>query len=96
MAAQRGSEMSRDKNLIGAIVDFVFDRVFVPLEKRLVALEKRPELRYLGTWVKGTTYAPGNAVTHDGSLWICVAPTKGKPGPSAGWRLAVKKGRDGQ
>ena len=85
--------MNKDEALISAIVDFVFERVFVPLEKRLDALEARPELRYLGTWVKGN-YEPGNAVTHDGSLWICVAPTKGRPGPSAGWRLAVKKGQD--
>ena len=84
--------MSRDEALVEAIAEFVLEKV-VPLEKRLDALEKRPDLKYMGVWVKGV-YAPGNAVTHDGSLWICVAPTKGKPGPSAGWRLAVKRGQD--
>ena len=94
LTARPGSDdMSKDEALIGAIVDFVFDRVVVPLEKRLDALEKRPDLKYMGVWVKGG-YEPGNCVTFDGSLWICVAATKGKPGPSAGWRLAVKRGQD--
>ena len=85
--------MSRDEALVEAIAEFVLEKV-VPLEKRLDALEKRPEFKYLGVWTKGTDYVPGSAVTHDGSLWVCVAATKGKPGPSAGWRLAVKRGQD--
>ena len=84
--------MSRDEALVEAIAEFVLDKV-VPLEKRLDALEKRPDLKYMGVWVKGV-YEPGNCVTFDGSLWICVAATKGKPDPSAGWRLAVKRGQD--
>ena len=84
--------MTKDEAMLEAIADFVGEKVGA-LDKRLAALEKRPELRYLGTWVKGN-YEPGNAVTHDGSLWVCVAPTKGRPGPAAGWRLAVKRGRD--
>ena len=85
--------MSRDEALIEALVDFLFERVVVPIEQRLDALEKRPELKYLGVWVKGA-YEPGNCVTFDGSLWICTSSTKGRPGPSAGWRLAVKRGAD--
>ena len=85
--------MTKDEALISEIVAFVFDRVYAPLEKRLIALEKRADLKYLGVWQKGS-YEPGNAVTHDGSLWICTAATRGKPGPSSGWRLACKRGRD--
>jgi hypothetical protein len=34
---------------------------------------------------------------HDGSLWAALEPNKGmKPGPSASWKLCVKRGRDGR
>ena len=79
--------------LIEALVDFIHDEIVLPIEKRLDALEKRPDLKYLGVWTKGS-YEPGNCVTFDGSLWICVAATKGRPGPSAYWRLCVKRGQD--
>ena len=43
------------------------------------------------------TYTQGDGVTFGGSYWIAQkdAP-EGKPGLSADWRLAVKKGRDGK
>ena len=42
-------------------------------------------------------YQKGDAVTWGGSLWIAQkdAPAS-KPGEDGGWRLAVKKGRDGK
>ena len=86
---------SRDKALIEAIAEHVLGHV-VKIEKRLAALESRPEFKYLGTWTRGTAYVPGNACTHRGSMWYCVAETGGEPGPSAGWRLAVKRGADGR
>lgn len=45
----------------------------------------------------GGAYAKGDGVTFGGSYWIAQkdAPD-GKPGLSADWRLAVKKGRDGK
>jgi hypothetical protein len=65
--------------------------VVKPLEKRVSELEARPELRYIGVWSKDEQYVEGNCVTHDGNVFVCVAPkTKAKPGPSAAWRLAVK------
>lgn len=67
------------------------------LEARIVALENRPQLQYLGTWSGNKSYAPGNAVTHHGSLWICKAAAATEPGiDHESWQLAVKRGRDGR
>lgn len=42
-------------------------------------------------------YQPGDTVTWGGSLWTAQRETKAKPdGPDSGWRLSVKKGRDGK
>jgi hypothetical protein len=50
-----------------------------------------------GVYKEGESYVRGDAVTWGGSLWIAQAETKAKPdGPDSGWRLAVKKGRDGK
>ncbi len=66
------------------------------LEKRVADLEARPSLEYRGVWGAAEQYRNGNAVTHDGSMWIATAGTKGvRPGDGANWKLAVKRGRDG-
>lgn len=64
------------------------------VEKR-VAL---PAVLDRGVFRDGTKYAKGDAVTYGGSLWIGQADEPpGKPGDvGSGWRLAVKKGRDGK
>lgn len=42
-------------------------------------------------------YDQGDAVTWAGSLWIAQRSTSAKPdSPESGWRLAVKRGRDGK
>lgn len=50
-----------------------------------------------GVYKEGSAYQRGDAVTWGGSLWIAQkdAP-ESKPGLGDGWRLAVKKGRDGK
>lgn len=50
-----------------------------------------------GVYRDGEAYQKGNGVTWAGSWWLAQkdAP-EGKPGESADWRLAVKKGRDGR
>lgn len=60
------------------------------------------EVRYPGPLDKGVfregdVYERGDGVTFGGSWWIAQkdAPD-GKPGLSADWRLAVKRGRDGK
>jgi len=56
-----------------------------------------PAMIYRGVFSSGD-YTPGDTVTWCGSLWHCETQTSDKPGEpgSKGWRLAVKKGRDGK
>lgn len=50
-----------------------------------------------GVFREGDIYLRGDGVTFGGSWWIAQKDhPQGKPGTSAGWRLAVKKGRDGK
>lgn len=50
-----------------------------------------------GVYKAGGHYEAGDAVTWGGSLWIAQRATDAKPDtPESGWRLAVKKGRDGK
>lgn len=55
-----------------------------------------PVVRDCGIWREGNTYRKGDGVTWGGSFWICQEETSDKPDGSKGWRLAVKKGRDGK
>ena len=52
---------------------------------------------YKGVWSESEGgYCKGDFVTWGGSLWCAERDTEAKPGgPDTGWRLAVKKGRDG-
>lgn len=56
-----------------------------------------PVMIYRGVFAPGD-YVPGDTVTWGGSLWHCDSATCDKPGEqgSKGWRLAVKRGRDGK
>lgn len=50
-----------------------------------------------GVFKASEAYEAGDAVTWGGSLWIAQRATNAKPDtPESGWRLAVKKGRDGK
>lgn len=49
-----------------------------------------------GVFSEGKTYSPGDGVTWGGSFWIAQEETGEKPDSAKGWRLAVKKGRDGK
>jgi len=43
------------------------------------------------------TYAQGDLVTDDGSIWLCKdATTSDRPGQSAAWKLIVKRGQHGR
>lgn len=48
-----------------------------------------------GVYKEGRTYGKGAGVTWGGSYWIATEETTERPG-ERGWRLAVKKGRDGK
>lgn len=50
-----------------------------------------------GVYRAGEKYVRGDAVTWGGSLWIAQKDTDAKPdSQDSGWRLAVKRGRDGK
>lgn len=50
-----------------------------------------------GVFAEGKAYQEGDAVTWGGSLWIAQRSTEAKPDTAdSGWRLAVKRGRDGK
>jgi len=58
---------------------------------------KWPTVIDRGVYRAGDTYQPGDAVSWGGSLWIAQKQTDAKPDtPESGWRLAVKRGRDGK
>lgn len=49
-----------------------------------------------GVWIEGKAYEAGDAVTWAGSVWIAQKATADKPDGGDGWRLSVKRGRDGK
>jgi hypothetical protein len=49
-----------------------------------------------GVFKEGSVYRKGDGVTWGGSFWIAQDETVEKPDSGKGWRLAVKKGRDGR
>lgn len=54
-----------------------------------------PALIDKGVYQEGTDYEAGDCATYAGSLFIAQKDhPKGRPGSSADWRLAVKRGRD--
>lgn len=58
---------------------------------------KWPTMIYRGVWVEGQTYQAGDVVTWGGSAHVAEIETSAKPDTKdCGWRLAVKRGRDGK
>lgn len=55
-----------------------------------------PYPRDAGVWTEGKAYLKGDGVTWGGSFWIAQDDTSDKPDIGKGWRLAVKRGRDGK
>ena len=54
-----------------------------------------PVLVDRGVYKQDSSYLAGHAVTWGGDVWICQVDNPGPPGKDfAGWRLAVRKGRD--
>jgi hypothetical protein len=68
------------------------DKSLELLEARLAAVESRPGTLYRGVWTANEAYETSDLVTHKGSLWVCIDPTKARPGECTGWKLCVKKG----
>lgn len=89
-----------DINAMAEAVVINMKRAIDPLKQRLEAaelrlatLESKPHVKFCGVWKSGQTYAPGDAATHHGGLWIAKTETAGEPSKDfAGWQLAVKRG----
>lgn len=81
-------------------LDFVTDdhgRVTAKFQRGdLVKSVRLPGIVDRGPFKAGEAYEKGDAVSYGGSLWIAQGDTSEKPDGGDGWRLAVKKGRDGR
>lgn len=67
-------------------------------EREIVREVRTAALVDRGVWQPGA-YHHGDGVTYKGSYWIAERDTDGKPAdgdPDSGWRLAIKRGRDGR
>src|SRR5262245_33094256 len=91
------------KKLVDAIYEAVKRNMFSPARDKILELEKRmdrleqqvKDFSYKGVWQPDTDYAPNNAVTFKGGLWICKARTLRQPADNNhDWQLAVRAGRD--
>lgn len=64
-------------------------------EREVVREVTLPVVIDAGVYRADSDYTKGDGVTFGGSFWIAQKAAPGKPGEGEGWRLAVKKGRDG-
>jgi hypothetical protein len=83
-------------NGIAPIIREFVERESAPLKAQIAELQARPQLKYCGVFEAGRKYAPGEIVTHDGSMWFCHLSTQARPGDGDQWQLAVKRGQNGR
>lgn len=77
--------------------DRTIELKFVSGDEERVASFKWPTVLDCGVYRAGESYERGDAVSWGGSLWIAQKETDAKPDTAdSGWRLAVKRGRDGK
>jgi len=74
-----------------AVKEFL-DEALAGFEARLARMES--EFKYCGVWDASRQYEKSNFVIFAGSVWHANATTRSRPGDSADWTLAVKKGVD--
>jgi hypothetical protein len=83
---------------LGAVVGAALKQELHKRDARIAALEQemRDTLRFCGVWKTEHEYRPGDAVTHQGGLWVCRENTTGRPNVDhEKWTLAVKSGSAG-
>jgi hypothetical protein len=93
-------DLTKGKPAVKQIVSDLFYRFsgrFAALEQRLTELERCP-LDWKGVWSPDTHYTARSLVTHNGSVFYAQSKVaKGvMPGEGEGWKLIVKRGRDGK
>jgi len=98
MAANKRSARRERKRLERRVAELeAISHQIASAARQLTALEERiNDFADKGVWKPGCLYRKMNIVTDGGSLWIAQRPTEEKPGDGDGWRLAVKRGRDGR
>ena len=86
--------MPIDHEALAKVVSEAMERRLAPIREEIKALREGDVVAraYKGLYDPDTEYARGNLLTEAGSLWLCVHPTKGRPGKSADWRLVIKGG----
>jgi len=73
------------------------DGCYLVWEKGDVVKEARlPIPMDRGVWKEGTVYRAGDGVTWGGHYWFAQEETTEKPDSGKGWRMAVRRGRDGK
>ena len=79
-----------DYDALAEVVADAIKAAVAPLHARIEALERRPELKFVGPFRGGTHYLAGTIVQKQG-LWLCEADTHATPGEEdSGWRLILK------
>ncbi len=81
---------------MAALTAYVDEVARVVLDVRDEIKAARAEtMRYKGIRAgQAVSYTKGDAVTRDGSLWVCAAPeTNEKPGTGDAWQMAHKSDR---
>jgi hypothetical protein len=76
----------------------IMQELLRPIRARLDALEaSEMQKRYMGVFDADQDYRMHNSVTHQGSIFVAKRDDPGVPAvDGTGWRLAVKRGRDGR
>lgn len=74
------------------------DREIDELKQAIEVLKNRPVMSYRGVWQRDAIYRHGDVTTYGGSAWHCDLDSAHglQPGDGPGWKLMVKKGRDGK
>lgn len=109
IAAHDGlGEMRNARPTVEQVVSFIdafgqhVERAISARDEEIALLKKRIEeiegggVRYEGVWQDGKEYRRGTFATRGGSVWHANCTTRGRPGESPDWTLAVKAGRDGR
>jgi len=84
-----------ESNCISTFIVREANERIADLEKKVEELERRKMPEYKGVWKPDQEYGDNSLVTHDGSMFIARAQSKGvRPGDGSLWTLCVKRGRD--